>query len=42
MKCDNCGFDLTGTTLFERKNSVILCLPCSVVDEHTKKKRLKK
>jgi hypothetical protein len=39
MKCDNCGLDLTGTRLFERVGTAILCLPCSVVDEHTRECR---
>jgi hypothetical protein len=39
MKCDNCGLDLSGTRLFERVGTAILCLPCSVVDEHTRECR---
>jgi hypothetical protein len=38
MKCDNCGLDLTGTTLNERLGAANLCLPCYVIDKHKRKK----
>jgi hypothetical protein len=36
LKCENCGIDLSGTTLFENKGAAVLCLPCSVIDDHNK------
>jgi len=37
--CDNCGLDLTGTTLGDKKGCATLCLCCIVIDEHEVRKR---
>jgi transcription elongation factor Elf1 len=44
MKCENCGLDLTGTTLFKKHGNaaVILCLVCSTEETCNKRKRMKK
>lgn len=40
--CDNCGIDLTGTTLFERHGSATLCLVCSTMEIYLKGRRRKR
>lgn len=39
IKCDNCGIDLTGTTLFKKYNAATLCLVCSTMEICNKRKR---
>lgn len=37
--CEKCGLDLEGTDLFWKHGAAILCIPCSVWENHIQRKR---